>query len=224
MNAKPVGSPRVHPAGLARNKLRFTCGSNWPAQRQHSRTDRRNRNMTYLRTIPASEATGELAALYREYAYPDGSIDEAYVALSIIPPLLRAEAELYRVTMYRSSTLTRGEREMVAVLVSALNRCTRCVSHHAESLRRLLPHDRLALISPLSSGALSDYLSERERAMLTLAQRLTVSPHETRRADLDVARQAGLCDEELLDIINIAAYFSYANRLSLGLGIGTEDR
>jgi uncharacterized peroxidase-related enzyme len=180
--------------------------------------------MTYIRVIRASHATGELAELYRVLAYPDGSVADAYVALSLNPPLLRADAELYRVTMYATPGLGRIEREMIAVLVSALHGCRRCVAHHGATLRRLLPPDKAEVADRLADGASPPSLTVRERAVLELARALTTSPGTFGRAEVDAARRAGLGDEELLDAVNVASYFAYANRMTLGLGIGEEEQ
>lgn len=178
------------------------------------------RRMAYLSVIPPPQATGELAELYRACASPDGSVDESLVALSLNPPLLRADADLYRVTMYAPPGLSRAEREMIAVLVSSLNGCRRCVTHHAESLRRLLPRQRAELAGRIADGTPTASLTERERAILDLARALTLSPCSIARADLEAGRRSGLSDAELLDLVNVASYFAYANRMTFGLGIG----
>jgi uncharacterized peroxidase-related enzyme len=160
--------------------------------------------MAYIRVIPPSQATGELAEVYRACVYPDGSVDESYVALSLSPSLLRADADLYRVTMYGPPGLSRSEREMVAVLVSGLNGCRRCVAHHVQSLLRLLPEHRAELPQRIADDAPTVSLTDRERAILDLARGLTLSPHSIARTDLDAARRAGLTDGELLDLVNVA--------------------
>lgn len=63
--------------------------------------------------------------------------------------------------------------------------------------------------------------------MLSYAERLTASPAEFRRADVDGLRRGGLTDREILDLTQVAAYFAYVNRIALGLGAqleGPQDR
>jgi len=59
--------------------------------------------------------------------------------------------------------------------------------------------------------------------MLTYAVKLTVSPAEMVRSDLEALRQAGFSDRDVLDIAEITAYFAYANRIADGLGVAIED-
>jgi uncharacterized peroxidase-related enzyme len=118
--------------------------------------------MAYIHTIPESEATGQLQTLYRQLANPDGSVDEAYKALSLNPALLAADAMLYRETMYEHSALSRSERELLAVAVSRVNGCERCVRHHAARLA--------ALRHPAVEAPRPD---SREQTMVAFAERLT---------------------------------------------------
>jgi len=65
-------------------------------------------------------------------------------------------------------------------------------------------------------------LSEQREAMLTYAVKLTVSPGDMERSDVDALREAGFSDRDVLDIAEITAYYAYANRIADGLGIDTE--
>ena len=162
--------------------------------------------MTYIRTLSESEATGELAELYRRLAYRDGTVDPAFQALSLHPALLSADAALYDTLMYRDSPLTRRERELLALTVSRVNGCERCLHHHATRLRALAEADGLAS-------------SERERALVAFAEKLTREPSAMGADDVERLRRAGLDDRAILDACNVVAYFNYANRVTLGLGI-----
>jgi uncharacterized peroxidase-related enzyme len=162
--------------------------------------------MTFIRTIRETDAEGDLAELYRRLAYRDGSVDEAFKALSLNPALLAADATLYDTIMYGESPLSRAERELIALTVSRLNGCERCVRHHAA---------RHAALSPGGPAG-----SDRERALLTFAERLTREPHVIDAADIEPLRNVGLDDRAILDAANVIAYFSYANRVTLGLGVG----
>lgn len=79
--------------------------------------------MAWIRTIDESEAEGELAAMYRRLVEPWGGVDNILKIHSLNPPSLTAHFELYRTLMRGKSGLSRAEREMIAVVVSAANRC-----------------------------------------------------------------------------------------------------
>lgn len=78
----------------------------------------------WIRMVPEEETEGELAELYREYMDPiHGVVDNILKVHGIRPKTLRDHGQLYRTTMYGPSELSRVEREMIAVVVSAINEC-----------------------------------------------------------------------------------------------------
>ena len=79
--------------------------------------------MSWIRVIPPEEASGELAEIYDQMREPGGSVDHILTIHSLNPPSLGAHHDLYKVFMYGPSRLSRAQREMVAVVVSATNRC-----------------------------------------------------------------------------------------------------
>ncbi len=66
-------------------------------------------------------------------------------------------------------------------------------------------------------------LDERREAVLAYAEKLTRSPAEIRRSDLDALRAAGLKDADVLGLAECVAYYAYANRIVDGLGVRLED-
>lgn len=179
--------------------------------------------MAYIQTIPESQATGPLAALYKRFANPDGTVDDVLKVHSLNPDSLEAHCALYAQAMHKPSPVTRAEREMVGVAVSRINGCRYCLRHHATGLQRLLPEDRKPIADALERGD-EAVLSERERAMVRFASTLTRTPAAVGETDIDALRAAGLTDREVLDIAQAAAYFAYANRIVLGLGAELEPR
>ncbi|MCC6669926.1 MAG: carboxymuconolactone decarboxylase family protein [Planctomycetes bacterium] len=65
-------------------------------------------------------------------------------------------------------------------------------------------------------------LEERWRALLGYAVRVTMAPARCSRADIDALRAAGLRDEEIVDGVQVAAYFNYINRIADALGVDLE--
>ena len=59
--------------------------------------------------------------------------------------------------------------------------------------------------------------------MLDYSVKLAKVPPNVREADLDLLRKAGFSDSEILDVCQIAAYYTYVNRMALGLGVELED-
>ena len=58
--------------------------------------------------------------------------------------------------------------------------------------------------------------------MLRFAIKLTTAPGAMNGADVEALRSAGFSDRDILDIVEVAAYYAYANRIADGLGIETE--
>jgi uncharacterized peroxidase-related enzyme len=94
------------------------------------------------------------------------------------------------------------------------------VEHHRRGLRRLLRDDDL--LARVEADWSTAGLTEERRAMLGFAVKLTNTPGAMERADVDALRAAGFSDRDVLDIVEVTAYYAYANRVADGLGIGLE--
>lgn len=78
----------------------------------------------WIQVIGENEADGYLAELYDEYRDPKhGVVDNILKIHSLKPQTLRDHGQLYVHTMRGRSELSRAEREMIAVVVSAINQC-----------------------------------------------------------------------------------------------------
>jgi uncharacterized peroxidase-related enzyme len=66
-------------------------------------------------------------------------------------------------------------------------------------------------------------LSEKRRAMLTYAVKLTHTPGEMKRADVDALRAVDFSDRDVLDITEVISYYAYVNRIADGLGVDIES-
>ena len=73
--------------------------------------------------IPERDAEGKLKELYEKLIEPWGVVDNIMKIHSLNPPSLSGHFELYKALMHGRSDLSRIQREMIAVVVSALNRC-----------------------------------------------------------------------------------------------------
>ena len=78
--------------------------------------------MPWIKMIDEVEATGELAEMY-DAEKSDWGVDHILKIHSLNPPSLKAHLLLYRTLMYGKSGLSRKQREMIGVVVSALNHC-----------------------------------------------------------------------------------------------------
>lgn len=115
--------------------------------------------------------------------------------------------------------------EAIGVWVSSLNGCDYCVQHHFAGMKRLMRDDiradaLLAAITARDIAAMP--LDAAEHAAMRYAQRLTHCPDDMSQSDVEALRLAGWDDGKILEINQVTAYFSYANRTVLGLGCSTQ--
>ena len=66
-------------------------------------------------------------------------------------------------------------------------------------------------------------LPENTQAVLEFAEKLTLTPAQMAQDDIRTLRQCGYNDPEIHDIVQIAAYFNYINRIADALGVPPED-
>ncbi len=79
--------------------------------------------MAYIRYVKDEEASLELRALYDRYREPGGYVDNILRIHGLNPAGLKAHFDLYATLMRGPSELSRVRREMIAVVVSAINGC-----------------------------------------------------------------------------------------------------
>ena len=79
--------------------------------------------MAWIETVTPDDAEGLLAKLYKAAIERAGRVFGILRLQSINPKVLRAGGSLYHEVMRADSPLTRAQREMIAVVVSAANSC-----------------------------------------------------------------------------------------------------
>jgi uncharacterized peroxidase-related enzyme len=79
--------------------------------------------VAWIETIEPEEARGELKAEYDKALRRAGKVFNILKIQSLNPRTMRASMNLYLATMYGPSELTRGERELLATVVSWANHC-----------------------------------------------------------------------------------------------------
>jgi uncharacterized peroxidase-related enzyme len=181
--------------------------------------------MTWIQTLSYDDATGRLRELYQRAMGTGERVDNILTAHSLRPHTLDGHLHLYKsVLHHHANRVTARALEAIGVYVSALNGCSYCVDHHTQGLRRQLGDDRhwQALHAALLADRPETAFEGRELEMLRYARRLTLAPREIVEADVTALRSAGLDDGEILEINQVVAYFAYANRTVLGLGVTTD--
>ena len=184
--------------------------------------------MTWIETISFDAAKGRLKTIYERIKGPDNNIDNILMSHSLRPHTLEGHMTLYKYVLHHpGNTLPKWLLEAIGTYVSILNSCTYCIDHHFAGLQRLLADDdradalRTAFDAHAPEAAV-DHLNERDIAALKYAAALTQAPASVSEKDIDAMRTAGLTDGEILEVNQVTAYFAYANRTVLGLGVSTD--
>jgi len=139
------------------------------------------------------------------------------------PETARPLSELTEVLLRGPGTLARGERELIAAYVSALNDCRYCSSSHAACAAAQLPGG-MALVEQVRADPASAPVSAKLKALLTIASSVAHNGHAVTAEHIAGARAAGATDMEIHDTVLIAAAFCMFNRYVDGLAtIAPED-
>lgn len=146
-----------------------------------------------------------------------GMVPNVLRALSFDQAKLRNFANFYNEVMLGESGLSRLEREMIAVVVSSINRCYYCLVSHGQSVRKLSGDPVLGEL--LVMNYRSAKLSPRERAMLDFAAKLTETPAKAQESDRQALRDAGFSDRDIWDIISATGFYNMTNRMSTGVSM-----
>jgi len=181
--------------------------------------------MTWITTIAYDKASGKLKKLYDRIKGPDDNVDNIMLAHSLRPHSMEGHMALYKYVLHHSAnTLAKSYLETIGVYVSMLNDCEYCVEHHFAGLVRLLGDERRAgdIRGALQERVPENVFEGKELAGLDYANKLTTNPSAMDASDIEALRQEGFDDGEILELNQVTAYFSYANRTVLGLGINTN--
>ena len=178
--------------------------------------------MTWIKTISLADATGRLKTIFDRITGPSGQIDNIMSAHSLRPHTIEGHMGLYKAVLHHPHNKNpKSLLEMLGVLVSHLNGCAYCVDHHFAGLKRLLQDDARAdaIRAAIETAKYDNALSDGDLAAALYARILTVDPAGIAEEDIEQLREAGFDDGEILEINQVVAYFAYANRTVLGLGV-----
>jgi uncharacterized peroxidase-related enzyme len=149
-------------------------------------------------------------------------VDNIMKVHSLRPHTLTGHLSLYRNVLHHpANTLPKWYLEAIGVYVSAINKCDYCIAHHKEGVSKNYAdaEEALQIISALEKCKPELFFNGFFLEGLQYARQLTLSPATIREDEIMTLRRAGFSDGEILEINQVAAYFNYANRTVLGLGV-----
>ncbi|MCP3969469.1 MAG: peroxidase-related enzyme [Rhodobacteraceae bacterium] len=151
--------------------------------------------------------------------------------LGLIPNVLQAYAfdidklnsftTLYNDVMLAGSGLSKLEREMIAVVVSSINRCWYCQVAHGAAVRQLSGDPKLGEAMVMNYRVAD--LDARQRAMLDFSVKVTKASSEVEEADRQALREVGFSDRDIFDIANVVGFYNMSNRVASATGMLPND-
>ena len=151
--------------------------------------------------------------------------------LGMVPNVLKAYAfdiaklnaftAMYNELMLADSGLSKLEREMIAVVVSSINKCFYCLTAHGAAVRELSGDPKLGEMLVMN-WRVAD-LDYRQRTMLAFAEKMTKASAEIAEYDRESLRDAGFSDRDIWDIANVAGFFNMTNRVASATDMRPND-
>ncbi|MDF9303741.1 peroxidase-related enzyme [Tritonibacter mobilis] len=142
--------------------------------------------------------------------------------LGMVPNVLKAYAfnveklnaftAMYNDLMLGESQLSKLEREMIAVVVSSINKCFYCLVAHGAAVRQLSGDPQLGEMLVMNYRVAP--LDARQRVMLDFAAKMTRASAEVEESDREVLRSHGFNDRDIWDIANVTGFFNMTNRVA----------
>jgi len=151
--------------------------------------------------------------------------------LGFVPNVLRAYAfdqakfdafsAMYNDLMLADSGLSKLDREMIAVVVSSINKCFYCLTAHGQAVRALSGDPILGEMLVMNWRAAD--LDTRQTAMLTFAEMTTKASAGVGEQDRQTLRDAGFSDRDIWDIASVTGFFNMSNRMANALDMRPND-
>ena len=160
-----------------------------------------------------SELPDDLRSLFTKARERLGFVPNVFRVYAFRPERLSAWFAHFRHLHRPTERLTAADREMIAVVVSSANRCLYCLVAHGAALREELGDPVLG--ERISYDWRRAALDPRRAAICAYAEKLTLTPGEITRADLQSLLDVGLTLEEAWDVAEIGAMYNLTNRMAM---------
>jgi uncharacterized peroxidase-related enzyme len=160
-----------------------------------------------------AELPDRLRGLFAKARETLGFVPNVFAVWSFRPERLSAWFEHFRSLHVPSENLGAADRELIAVVVSQANGCLYCLVAHGAALRQELGDPVLG--ERIAFDWRRAGLDARRSAICAYAEKLTLTPRELCKADLDGLLLAGLTLEEAWDVAEIASMYNLTNRMAM---------
>lgn len=147
-----------------------------------------------------------------------GGVSNWIKAVAIHPVIMRRFLSYYeKIFSPTEAALSMTEREMIASVVSGINGCTYCTLHHTGGLAGQINDGQRA--QRIAHNYREVNLTDRERAICDFAVKVTESADRMSDSDFQALRDVGLSDVEIFEVLEVAGFFCFSNRVATALAI-----
>lgn len=150
-----------------------------------------------------------------------GFVPNVFLGFAHRPDEFRAFFAYHDALLLRESGLTKGEKEMIIVATSGVNRCLYCVVAHGAILRIYEKKPQLA--DQLATNPRKADLTPRQHAMIDFALKVCTDAQNLDEGDFQRLRDQGFTDEDIWDIGAITALFGLSNRMANLISLRPND-
>jgi uncharacterized peroxidase-related enzyme len=172
--------------------------------------------MSFVSTIPESQAGPELKPLYEEVKDGWNFVANYWQAQGRRPDLLRVQKDLYA-NVFEKGALPQALKEQIGLVVAGINTSSYCIATHMEILHRL------GIEKPMARKLTTDWehapVEPKVMELFRFAAKLTKRPGDISKDDVELVRKAGWDDEAIYETVMTASVMGLFNRVSLGLGL-----
>jgi len=175
--------------------------------------------MSYIATIPAEEAQGEVLELYARQQGSKSYLPNYANVFCYRPGVMKAWAKMQEEIR---STVDFRRYELITLVAALELKMSYCALAHGEVLtRKFYSEEQLTAIVADSDNA---ELSEKERAMIQLARKVVRDTSTISSEDINTVRNQGFSEEEIFDIIAVAAARCFFAKIPDALGVQPDAR
>jgi len=148
-----------------------------------------------------------------------GEVGEIARILSLRTDIYNMTTMMLKTLLISETELSKTIKESIAILVSKLNGCAMCLGEH----------QRIALMLGMTEKQINDVLSgieqmdipDNERALMAFCVKsASKENYKITQKDIDILRNAGYSDSQILEATAVVGYFNYINTISNSLGAG----
>jgi len=176
--------------------------------------------MNRIAIVEENQAQGVIKDLYSQIKNQMGIVPNVIKVFSSWPELFSVHMSLFQTIMTSETKLPRSTKEMIAALVSEINKCNYCATHHVNFMKQYGVNESVAEM--IRKDYRKAGLDKKTLMLLEYAEEVTRHAHQVTDGDVARLKQLGWTDGEILEATAVVAEFSFINRVADALGVELE--